>query len=663
MSDSDLSSGDPWDLAVPAPEPTPTEVVDDPSADAEAEAHPPPPPVVERGDAVDEVLDAEETEVEAADVDEAEVPSLDDFDTSALSVASPDVPELDVPDLDMSEISGSPIDVSDLAETAAEAVDLDVPDVDFGEVDMPDLDIPELDSTESLTDIDFGAIENVDAEFDDTLIGDAGVDVAEITLDDPAAAILDPQIEAVDSATGGDARGPMSAMLAGTGLFGGSDSDEDDAEVSEDGDSDVPDLVTPSDSPTWGGNDSELPDDSPEWLDQDSDTDIEEAAAAAADGGDPPSVYKELEELGKIGGNDQPTEESVADFGALYGSEDEATDDAEEDDAFGISFGSDEQGEEQPEDEDIARVAAMVADVEPIIETSDGDVATTLDDQASPDLDWLDSDDEITVPEADLTTEDAVEDISSPETAPDDTTFDVGDETPDSDFSVPEVRFDEPDEIPELPDSSAVTAEEVDAADSPADDGTAASLIAADPFGETEVQAPEVDAIGDAEELVDGESEFTGVHAVADSDDEAWEGEAQPDAGDDADGLALLGQPDEPTGGRSADWGSRWEESQQGWVDGEWRPIVATGDSLAAWSVDVYLGVVVGDSLIDGISTASLASARSKAIASMLDDATARGAHAVVSVASRVEQVGSQTLVTVSGTAVTLTADGSAETP
>ena len=46
---------------------------------------------------------------------------------------------------------------------------------------------------------------------------------------------------------------------------------------------------------------------------------------------------------------------------------------------------------------------------------------------------------------------------------------------------------------------------------------------------------------------------------------------------------------------------------------------VAAGDTLAAWSVDVYLGVVVGDALIDSLSADTLAAARGGAEAAMLD--------------------------------------------
>ncbi len=107
------------------------------------------------------------------------------------------------------------------------------------------------------------------------------------------------------------------------------------------------------------------------------------------------------------------------------------------------------------------------------------------------------------------------------------------------------------------------------------------------------------------------------------------------------------------------EWGSRWQETAQGWVDEAgrttWRPIVSTSHALAQWDVDTYLGLVSGDALASAAAAETgIASARAAAVQRMLDDAVARGAHAVVGTSLSMHALPAGILVTAVGTAVTL---------
>ncbi len=130
------------------------------------------------------------------------------------------------------------------------------------------------------------------------------------------------------------------------------------------------------------------------------------------------------------------------------------------------------------------------------------------------------------------------------------------------------------------------------------------------------------------------------------------------------------------------EWGALWRESAQGWVEDEegratWRPIVATTPFLSDWEVDTYLGVVAGEAVLGPQAGKDLATGirdlvrgrgpgyekeiaqgRSAAIRAMVEDAVARGAHAVVAVKVDYESVAGTLLVTATGTAVTLKSRG-----
>lgn len=109
------------------------------------------------------------------------------------------------------------------------------------------------------------------------------------------------------------------------------------------------------------------------------------------------------------------------------------------------------------------------------------------------------------------------------------------------------------------------------------------------------------------------------------------------------------------------EWGARWHESAQGWVEdasgqATWRPIVTTAASLSEWEVDTYLGIVVGDAPVStgAPMDTAMALSRQQAVRLMVDEALARGAHAVIGVALSVNDIGSVPLATATGTAVTL---------
>ena len=110
-------------------------------------------------------------------------------------------------------------------------------------------------------------------------------------------------------------------------------------------------------------------------------------------------------------------------------------------------------------------------------------------------------------------------------------------------------------------------------------------------------------------------------------------------------------------------WGTGYRQAHEGWVEDDegrsnWRPIVTSGESVAGWDIDIYLGLVSGDVTIDPGSAQTVArevgTARESAVRRMLDEALARGAHAVVGVTFSIQDIAGTVLVTASGVAVTL---------
>ncbi len=134
---------------------------------------------------------------------------------------------------------------------------------------------------------------------------------------------------------------------------------------------------------------------------------------------------------------------------------------------------------------------------------------------------------------------------------------------------------------------------------------------------------------------------------------------AEPDAGEPASEVEESVSEIEP---EPVEWGSRWQESAQGWVEDEqgrstWRPIVTTSPLLSEWKIDTYLGVVTADVVLGaGPIETEMAGGRTAAMRAIINDAMARGAHAVVGVTTTVSPVGTATVLTATGTAVTLKA-------
>jgi len=105
-------------------------------------------------------------------------------------------------------------------------------------------------------------------------------------------------------------------------------------------------------------------------------------------------------------------------------------------------------------------------------------------------------------------------------------------------------------------------------------------------------------------------------------------------------------------------WGSEWQDAAQGWVQQEggrstWRPIVTTTQEAGAWEIDTFLGLAAGDALLADVEH-GVPAARSRAVRSMVEEALARGAHAVVGVKVEIQEIGGFIHVGATGTAVTL---------
>ena len=122
--------------------------------------------------------------------------------------------------------------------------------------------------------------------------------------------------------------------------------------------------------------------------------------------------------------------------------------------------------------------------------------------------------------------------------------------------------------------------------------------------------------------------------------------------------------------GLGTTWGSNWKDSAQGWVPDDygaavWRPVVATTEDLAVWDVRTYLGIVTSEVAVEAHGGdfkqlgATLSRARELGTEGLVEEAIARGAHAVIGVDMSYTAIGGRLLITVSGTAVTLKEKGS----
>ncbi len=122
--------------------------------------------------------------------------------------------------------------------------------------------------------------------------------------------------------------------------------------------------------------------------------------------------------------------------------------------------------------------------------------------------------------------------------------------------------------------------------------------------------------------------------------------------------------------GLGTTWGANWGDSAQGWVPDEygaamWRPVVATTEDLAVWDVRTYLGIVTAEVAVEAHGGdfkqlgSTLTRAREMGVEGLVEEAIARGAHAVVGVDMTYTAIGGRLLITVTGTAVTLKEKGS----
>lgn len=137
----------------------------------------------------------------------------------------------------------------------------------------------------------------------------------------------------------------------------------------------------------------------------------------------------------------------------------------------------------------------------------------------------------------------------------------------------------------------------------------------------------------------------------------------------------MVETPAEEPARPAPEWGDLWRASVQGWVRSEegtkiWRPIVTTTTSVPNWEIDTNLGMVTGESAcaLDASKLGTLLETRSgveslrreladdRAIAetAMVEEAVARGAHAVIGVKLDYTPLRDCLIVTATGTAVTL---------
>jgi len=122
--------------------------------------------------------------------------------------------------------------------------------------------------------------------------------------------------------------------------------------------------------------------------------------------------------------------------------------------------------------------------------------------------------------------------------------------------------------------------------------------------------------------------------------------------------------------GLGTTWGKQWQDSAQGWVPDDygsamWRPVVATTEDLAVWDIRTYLGIVTTEVAVEAQGGdfkqlgATLRRGRQMGNDALVEEAIARGAHAVVGVEMTYTPIGGRLLITLTGTAVTLKEKGS----
>ncbi len=796
MADNELTS-DPWDdLGSPTPEGTdpesPASPIQPPTAES-TDVHPgppptPPPPPASPGLAEPEapVVDIDPSVSDDFATAVNEIPSdpagADQSDPGVSDLAAPDlavgefgVPELGVPELDVPEL-----DVPELNVPELNVPELNVPELGVPDLEIPDLDLPDLDAAHGL--------EIPDLDFGETATAPALSAEPEAPLEQ-----LDAPAEVTDRST----RSRYSPLLAATGLFGDNSPPTDESAGSEAAEGAAPEAI--------------------ETALADEDTDDFQLGSSG-----PPSVYGELEDIAGIGDGETNLTDEPVDEPAVGRSDEPSSDpswELEESEGPSDDLQVDESGGETsaPQDEaategdeeavadssddsamdfaallggadaiglggdepDLAALAALVADVEPVVMGEDS-ATPILEDIASKDTDdWLVDADDLSDDEAGFDigitwgsgeeTVDAEEDATAMEDGPPD--LEVPDlEVPDldvpdldvPDLDVPEVEIPEdalaelgghdvgipdletPDtDVPEsdMPESDMLdwpNAETPDTdvpegdmpesdmpdwpnAETPDTDVPEGDMPESDmpdwPNAETpgtdvpesdmpesdmpdwpeadvpeadvpEADVPELDrAVGDVPEV--DMLGMVGTQLDAPDSDSAEPYQLESDSPGDAIAFSDVDSSSEEEAvagaspvrifdeledvsaesmlsGDGEAWGARWREAAQGWVEDEsgastWRPIITTSPTLSEWDVDTYLGVVIGDTSTDAdeVTAEGVAAARETSTRHMVDEALARGAHAVVGVTYTVQPIGATVLVTATGTAVTLKAESS----
>lgn len=569
----------------------------------------------------------------------------DDFGGPAVDAApAPDsLAEIDVPDFD--DGSGSDMAESDLSAPEIpeipDAPQFDAPTMGFGDaLEIPDLDLAGIGGAE----VDFPAEVAADQETVESVESEPDVsdlDIPDFGGDDDAPSSSDELPGASEQHT--ITRTPFSPMFAATGIFGdGGTTDSADEAAADDLESDANDLdFAPSTPPAVYAELEELSGGRDDLILEDEAVEVEAGGETSyeVDGGDI-----------ALGDSDAPTDEHTSEDATDFTlAEDEA--DPIDDEVLGYDNPTDESSAEEdqavlgsatesPIDEDFQALAAMVADVDPIVMGDEPDAK--VDNVPLDTDDWL-SDDE-----------------------PQDG-FDIGitlgtgadDEPGAGEDPVP--TDPDPDQSEELSDSHATGLDELEFSideefqDIPSEPSAPVDIFARDL--QAFAVAPDIES-GDAAEEA---TEPSAAEPLVDTNDEVPEVASFDDlnAVTDAPSSADAMESDGPEV-----WGARWKESAQGWVEDEhgasiWRPIVTTSSTLSEWEVDTYLGVVVGDSALDAAAATAHTVAESRELSTrrMMDEALARGAHAVVGVSHTVQPLGSEVLVTASGTAVTLKAD------
>ena len=477
---------------------------------------------------------------------------------------------------------------------------------------LPPLDAAEESATETPADTfeaDSAEIRQVEVEVEsvapDEIQFDAGsLDFGSIELSSPDAAATEflPDVDA-ESLPDGTLDTDLSAILSGFGdeFDDASSVIEPSADISPPDADPEPDLVPELIADLAADLDPDPTDLDPVGLDESSDLNFE--------GTTPPSVFKELENLGDQEDDKEP--EPV--FGAVFGDSTATLD------PFEVVLNT------SAEDDAIAAVAAAAASIDTPTEPARPMV---IEDPTVDDL------------PAFLIDEPTDEPMDGPTFAsPDDTTSSVAADAESGDIAPEEpapITFNMDQTIEEMP------AEPAGIEPLPPMEAPPADTVEPDPFSSLLVDSAEPPQ--PAEPEMD-QSALAGSPPPVTAETETVIGTAA---------TALSDKKPAPP-----DWASRRDDAYEGWVEDEagvetWRMIVTNLPTISGYTIDKHLGLSVADSMVASHDVTVVAAGRRAAIDALTEDAVLRGAHAVVAVTHSLQTIGDQMLVTVSGTAVTV---------